>query len=307
MGYSAEANSIYATGSGLNERAVLSWEEVVPWNNYEYVILRKNDSGTFDSVGVSLSSTYIDNGLTNNKEYCYIIKSRGNYGSTAIPQTLLNHSQEICIIPIDTDPPCIPNIEVTNGCQEDAPIIEEFDYNYLNWNFETDNCNEDEPLGFHIYYTRHPSGSMELVGTITQNNTQWDWTHSPLDELNGCYAVSAFDSLGNESALSTIVCVENCPNYELPNTFTPNGDGQNDIFKPYPYRFVERVEFIVYNQWGNKVFETKDPDLNWDGKNLRGVNLKPGVYFYTCKVFETGLIEVKERDGILKGYIELIK
>ncbi len=46
--------------------------------------------------------------------------------------------------------------------------------------------------------------------------------------LAGCYAVSAIDSFENESAFSAKICVDNCIMYELPNVFTPNGDGIND-------------------------------------------------------------------------------
>lgn len=76
----------------------------------------------------------------------------------------------------------------------------------------------------------------------------------------------AFDSVFNESLLSNIICIENCPDYRLPNAFSPNGDGHNDIFKPYPFRFVNKVEFKVFNRWGNLIFETSDANLNWEGK-----------------------------------------
>ncbi|MBL0099519.1 MAG: gliding motility-associated C-terminal domain-containing protein [Saprospiraceae bacterium] len=78
----------------------------------------------------------------------------------------------------------------------------------------------------------------------------------------GCYAVTSVDSLGNESILSNSVCVDNCPFYELPNTFTPNGDGFNDVFKPKVNLFVYQIDLKVFNQWGNLVFETQDPDIN---------------------------------------------
>ncbi|MGA1048799.1 MAG: gliding motility-associated C-terminal domain-containing protein, partial [Minisyncoccia bacterium] len=93
------------------------------------------------------------------------------------------------------------------------------------------------------------------------------------DNLAGCYAISAFDFNGNESLPSSKVCIDNCPNYQLPNTFTPNGDGQNDLFTPYPFCFIEEVNFTVYNRWGQMVFKTNDPQLNWDGKNMNGADL----------------------------------
>ena len=59
--------------------------------------------------------------------------------------------------------------------------------------------------------------------------------------------------------IPTALCVGNCPSYTLPNTFTPSS-------KPFPFRFIDRVEFSVFNLWGALGFETSDPALNWDGK-----------------------------------------
>ena len=101
--------------------------------------------------------------------------------------------------------------------------------------------------------------------------------------------------------------MDNCPFYELPNTFTPNGDGTNEVFKPFPYRFIDRVEFKVFNRWGGLVFETTDPDLNWDGTNLSREALEEGVYFYTCRVFEARVAGVTEQEIILNGPIHLIR
>src|SRR5690606_18067691 len=96
------------------------------------------------------------------------------------------------------------------------------------------------------------------------------YLHSGELGLAGCYYVVAFDSLGNTSLPGNIVCADNCPDYRLPNTFTPNGDGDNDLFIPYPYRFIESVDFKVFNRWGNLVFETDNPDLLWNGQSADG-------------------------------------
>lgn len=101
--------------------------------------------------------------------------------------------------------------------------------------------------------------------------------------------MTTIDFNGNESARSNKVCVDNCPFYELPNTFTPNGDGKNDIFKPRINLFIAEVRFLVYNQWGNLVFETTDPEINWDGTTNKGNELSDGTYHYICRVFEKGL------------------
>jgi gliding motility-associated-like protein len=102
--------------------------------------------------------------------------------------------------------------------------------------------------------------------------------------------------------------VDNCPLYDLPNTFTPNDDGKNDFFTPFPnYRFIAKVDFQLFNRWGNKVFSTTDAAIKWDGKNESGVDLAEGVYYYVCKVFEKRVEGIVEQQEVRKGYIELIR
>lgn len=51
----------------------------------------------------------------------------------------------------------------------------------------------------------------------------------------------------------------------FPNSFTPNADGKNDVFKAGVYGVLKQYHLIVYNRYGQKVFETTDPGLGWDG------------------------------------------
>jgi gliding motility-associated-like protein len=115
------------------------------------------------------------------------------------------------------------------------------------------------------------------------------------------------DDSGNESAPGNTVCVDNCPFYELPNTFTPNDDGKNDVFRPRINLFIASVDFKVYNQWGNLVFETTDPEINWSGTTRNGNKLPDGTYFYTCKVFEKRVAGIREVPELLFGFIHIIR
>jgi gliding motility-associated-like protein len=118
--------------------------------------------------------------------------------------------------------------------------------------------------------------------------------------------------MNNESIKTNKVCVDNCPLYELPNTFTPNGDNNNDLFTPrQPYRFISRVEFKVFSRWGEKVFETTDPALNWNGKEQQTQrDLPDGVYYYSGYYYVRGLNgEVRYPLPSKKGggFIELLR
>jgi gliding motility-associated-like protein len=160
-------------------------------------------------------------------------------------------------------------------------------------------------MSYNVYYTPIQGDPFVLILTF---NSQFDTTyiHTNNGSIAGCYYITAVDSVqyNNESEPSNVVCTDNCPSYWLPNIFTPNGDGFNDVFHPYPYMFVESVEMRIYNRWGQLVFETTDPDIMWRGTLLDTTDpLSEGVYYYTCLVNTIRLIGI---DPVpLSGYIHL--
>jgi gliding motility-associated-like protein len=68
----------------------------------------------------------------------------------------------------------------------------------------------------------------------------------------------------------------------VPNAFSPNGDGTNDLLRVY-YKGVSRLVLRVHNRWGEKVFETDDKDGYWDG-TFKGVAAQDGVYVWDMYV-----------------------
>ena len=86
----------------------------------------------------------------------------------------------------------------------------------------------------------------------------------------------------------------------IPNAFTPNRDGKNDIFKVYGSS-VTAAEIKIYNQWGAMLYETKDNEKGWDGTHKN--NPQPvGLYVYVIKV------RLANEDSFLKkGTIRLIR
>lgn len=306
-GSSTSASTVFLNVDGSDKKTILTWSESVPWSNNSFTIYRKNALNTFDSIGVTQARFFEDKNLENGQEYCYKIRTSGTYGIAGLPVPILNFSQESCGVPIDTVPPCAPVLTITNDClngNSSAEIL-----NKLSWNNPDEGCGTpDDTRGYRVY-VRY-DGEEEAV-LIFETNDPDRLTFEYVSEefgLAGCYYVVAFDSVFNESVESNIVCIENCPDYRLPNAFSPNGDGHNDVFRPYPYRFVNRVEFKVFNRWGNIIFETSDPDINWNGQNKAGNNVPDGVYYYTCNVYE----QIDSGNGVLKpinlnGYIELIR
>ncbi|MDD5571800.1 MAG: gliding motility-associated C-terminal domain-containing protein, partial [Bacteroidales bacterium] len=143
--------------------------------------------------------------------------------------------------------------------------------------------------------------------TIT-NLSDTTFIHDNLKSIAGCYFVTAIDSFNNESAATNKTCldIDSCSLYELPNVFTPNGDIFNEYFRPFPYKFVEKIDIKIYNRWGTIVFQTTNPDIMWDGKDHHTKSkCSDGVYYYVCDVYEQRLAGLKKRT--LHGYIQIIR
>lgn len=297
------ATSIRLQASPSDEQVLLTWTENVPWVNSEYEIYRFDDvSLEFVSIGTTAQSSFLVDSLDNNEEECFVVRSAGGYSNPDYMGPYYNWSQEICAIPFDNVPPCPPELSVEGNCEDDSYVIY--------WNLADDSCSSDI-AGFNIYYSPFTTDSLELIQTL---NSPSDTVLLDFDgDLYGCFAVTAFDSLSirpdgslqnNESELSEIICIESCPEYVLPNVFSPNGDGINDEFMPFPYTFVDSVDLKVFNRWGDLIFETADPDIMWRGDNMdSGAKVSDGVYYYTIVIFQktlAGLVPRKEA-----GYIHI--
>lgn len=301
IGKSTVASSIYISLTPSDNKITIVWNESVPWTNTEHVIYRQNlVTLDFDSIAITTNNTsYIDSNLVNGINYCYQVKSIGSYSTTSIINPIENYSQENCAIPIDNVDPCPPNLFVDANCN--------LFQNFLYWENESGSCSEDI-LEYKIYKKDFiDDNDYSLLTTIPNdiNGPDTTFLDDNLSSIAGCYVITSVDSVGNESVFSDSICVDNCPIYTLPNVFTPGSDNINDLFIPFPYRFVESINIEIFNRWGQLVFETNDPDILWDGTN-QNTNTKStdGTYFYVCTVNEIFLDGIKPR--IIKGFITLI-
>ena len=115
------ASSPYLSGIGYDKTVKLTVEENVPWLIKGHAIYRLNEStSVFDSVGYTTGNTYYDRGLINEKPYTYKVKSIGYYTADTLPHYLENWSQEITVVPIDTIPPCCPDVSVESFAKTDT-------------------------------------------------------------------------------------------------------------------------------------------------------------------------------------------
>jgi gliding motility-associated-like protein len=86
----------------------------------------------------------------------------------------------------------------------------------------------------------------------------------------------------------------------VPNVFSPNNDGKNDIFYVYG-NYISKIELQIYNQWGQHITPITDKNKGWDGK-FKGNPQPVGVYVYVLKV------EMQDKREInMKGSITLVR
>lgn len=278
MGKSEHATSIFLETEGNDRKAKLSWNCLVPWLIDYYTIYRNNAENSFDSIASTTKTTYVDSLLENHTEYCYIVSSTGRYNSAGYVFPIINNSQIQCCTPVDTDAPCPPQLYLKTICETST--------NILQWTNPESSCCDDV-AGYYIYHQATSTSEFSLIDSVMGNSNDTIFEHYNDGKIFGCYYVTAIDYNKNISNISNIVCAigNECTNYVLPNVFSPNGDGYNDLFKPKEYSNIKSVDTKIYNRQGRLVFASKDIEINWDGKDyLSKRDVSIGVYFYVCIV-----------------------
>lgn len=85
----------------------------------------------------------------------------------------------------------------------------------------------------------------------------------------------------------------------VPNSFTPNGDGINESFFPvFTYKDVEKYEFLIFDRWGELIFESTDLNQKWDG-TYKGVLAKNGVYTWKLRFKYAETIDIFDLFGMV--------
>ncbi len=137
-----------------------------------------------------------------------------------------------------------------------------------------------------------PGTTVQLNATSIQNVT-YSWSPpaavsdptiaapTAVIQQTTTFTVSISDGICTKDASVTVtvhelICDE--PDIFVPNTFTPNGDGLNDILFVRG-RHITEMEWQIFDRWGEKVFETRDRTFGWDG-TFKGMKVDPAVFVY---------------------------
>jgi gliding motility-associated-like protein len=159
---------------------------------------------------------------------------------------------------------------------------------------------------------------LELFASLPLSQIQW----SAVDFLScpTCPATTLGPVRGTQTVLLTASTADGCnasdllevrmrplPEVYIPNSFSPNFDGINDIFSVYGNEMVVSVRNLaIFDRWGNALYSRadlpiNDPSAGWDG-HFRDKQMDPGVYIY--------VVEVEYQDGriqLFKGDVTLVK
>jgi gliding motility-associated-like protein len=125
------------------------------------------------------------------------------------------------------------------------------------------------------------NGSTATTTDLSGQNMTYDTT--------GTYVVMLVATTGSCTDTAYVTIIVNDPpvipptvpvSLETANVFTPNGDGNNDVYT-FNMENITAIDITILNRWGNVVYNSTDPLFKWDGKAQNGVEALNGVYFYT--------------------------
>ena len=138
--------------------------------------------------------------------------------------------------------------------------------------------------------------------------TEYTWSNGSADSIitvsrQDSYSVRVKDVHCCYNSDTTFVRVFN---YFIPNAFSPNGDGLNDYFRVYALYKNISFSMVVYNRWGQLVFESDDVDKVWDGTS-GGQMCPPDSYVWIVKIKFLGQDIITQGDVVFKGSVTIVR
>ena len=195
----------------------------------------------------------------------------------------------------------------------------QFEYEYVVLDCETEEPCEDPVIDFEAL----PSSGMAPLEVVFVNNStgadsyEWNFGNGLFDQTSeadnvsttyeeeGVYVVQLIASNGEcvvSAEIEIVVYLEAPISFDMPNVFTPNGDGVNDYFS-LNLKNVKELDLVIVNRWGNVVFQTNEVDSVWDGIDEKtGKPCTEGVYFYKFTLVGDNNEEVNNH-----GYVHLVR
>lgn len=206
---------------------------------------------------------------------------------------------------VTTDSGCVSNLTLVDMIVVEQPPSAEFTAypNPATISQSVVALQNDDPQAVVWAWTITEQGTNELLGTSDERDLAFEFPN----DLGGLYDVclAVQDIYGCVDTVCRVVEIRNPLLVFVPNTFTPDGDGVNDLFFPSILGSdPEQYSLMVFDRWGSIVFQSTDLQQAWDGKHRNGGEvLQQGLYTWLLKT-------APEREGGKKeyrGHVTLIK
>ena len=155
--------------------------------------------------------------------------------------------------------------------------------------------------------TIYEGESIEILVEDPISGAQYAWSNGQsgtsitVDPVTSTtYTVTISDSNGCTATDEVVIEVRNarCDETDVfvPNAFTPNNDGNNDVFRVRS-NFADELEMLIYDRWGQEIFRTTNPADGWDG-TFKGAELPPDAYAYYIRVRCINAEEYKKKGNV---------
>lgn len=183
-----------------------------------------------------------------------------------------------------------------NSCGQKVPVSEPICTILLNKNLTTLNWTGDSPIlsGFEEYTVVQTGSGGSSEDIPVQKNTSYTVKLNNQSDLEYNFLVRAVSLDGNFESLSNIINYRRSAGVFIPDAFTPNGDGYNDILEAKSEQ-LQSFNMSVMNRWGVVVFHSDDITEGWDG-TVEGTNAPVGYYYYKM-TFVDDINQTVEKSG----------
>ena len=151
------------------------------------------------------------------------------------------------------------------------------------------------------------NSTFKVVGSIgsSSSNYSFDFTDTKLDD-SICFKIQAIkDTNQFVESFSNMLCLISEAKIFVPNAFTPNKDGKNEVFIPRAILIFNQTgnpildyKFEIYNRWGEQVFESNDLNVGWDG-TYKGELCQEGHYVYKVRALSLDGVTAFNLEGVL--------
>jgi gliding motility-associated-like protein len=152
-------------------------------------------------------------------------------------------------------------------------------------------------------FVNNTSGASNFVWTFSAGTPSTSTDSDPVLDLTGVdpgffeACLVAISAAGCADSLCRIIPLLDDFRVHVPNAFTPNGDGINDVFLPVLIgQNSERYDLSIFDRWGEEIYRTQDADLGWDGRMQNG-DVQDGVYVWRLTARASFGTETFERIG----------